>query len=347
MPDPTQIHLSQLMTKIEFFNQRQLATSMGAVTDGYCHAMCLDWIRRALQHLNRAKSLVFRFEEASGSERTTRIVGRQMAMQAQISAKKTAVQSKQNDMWQTSNVLDQGALDAGNMALYLTQTLQQNPQFDAFSKSDLFPVGHRRNALNTIGAGLFEALPDEMSRAQWTSFTSNLNAKKTAREDERDDLRGAAPNLSSYATLYRVSMPTLKSTLENHRRLGQDGPPSRRGFDGIVIHHTRNAVDFPEPQAHSVLDIVCEHLNTNQAAMIGFDIGSSGHEVAIRVGSDTQDFLFLDPNYGIFRGRRADLDAAFDFLFDRQQGIYNNTEAPDGGAIMGTFDFTVFKRTDG
>jgi hypothetical protein len=347
MADPTQTRLSELMTKIEFFNQRQLAKAMGVTTDGYCHAMCLDWIRRALQHQGRSNSMKFRFDDESGSQRTARIVGRQMAMQEQISGKKTALQSKQHQMFETSKVLDQGALDAGSVVKYLAQTLKQNPDFDAFPKSALFPPGKLRDALNTVQAGLFAALPDEMSREKWKGLAFKLNDRRIDQENERDRLRGVAPDLASYAVLFKVSIPTLKSTLENHRSQGKNGSPSSRGFDGISIEQTRNAAHFPTPQGRSVLDTVCGHLEPNQAAMIGFDISSGGHEVAVRLGPDGQNFLFLDPNYGIFRGGRGQLNDAFDFLFDQQKGVYNNSGAPDGGAIKGTFDFTIFQRSDG
>jgi hypothetical protein len=332
------------MTKIEFFNQRQLAKAMGVATDGYCHAMCLDWIRRALQHQGRSNSMKFRFEDESGSQRTARIVGRQMAMQEQISDKKTALQSRQNQMFNTAKVFDQGALDAGGVAKFLAQTLKQNPDFDAFSKSDLFPMGNRRNALNTVQPGLYAALPDEMSREKWIGLARKLNDRRIAQEAERDNLRGVAPDLASYAVLFKVSIPTLKSTLENHRSQEKNGSKSSRGFDGISIDQTSRAANFPTPQGRSVLDTVCGHLKPNQAAMIGFDIGSSGHEVAVRLGPDGQNFLFLDPNYGIFRGGRGQLNDAFDFLFDQQGGVYDDTGAPDGGAIKGTFDFTIFLR---
>lgn len=342
MADPVQEKLGDILTTVQLFNQRSLAKEFGLSLDGHCHAMCLDWIRRSLQLRNRSRSMVFSFDDDDKRSRTVR---RQVEMQDKLGQGLTALRAKQRAALDKATSLNQKALDAQSLAIFILKTLQQNPEFESFFKEDFFPQGTRRQSLNAALPGLFDLLPVELTVDDLTKVARKLKDDRLAFQAESDSLKEKAPKLlAEYSPLFRSSMETLQATLANFRSQEKSGTPSKRGFDGITIKESRKKLAFQPAQGSSALEFVYPGLKAERAAMIGFDIGDSGHEVAIRLNSDGLKFVFMDPNYGIFAGHKAKLNEAFDYLFSQGQGIYNNPGSPDGGLVKGTFDYTIFKK---
>ena len=342
MPDPVQEKLGEIMTTVQLFNQRSLAKDLGFTTDGYCHAMCLDWIRRILQNRGRTRSMRFDFDDADTKRRTVR---RQMAIQDALAKKKVDLIARIPVLQARAKSLDQSSIDRKSLANFIVDTINENPDLDSLPKAAIFPPGKLRGQLEQFLPGVFAKLPADLTAESLAKVAKKLVEDSRPLKTESDRLKENAPQLTSnYAPLFKLSMPALQSTLESFRSQEKAGTESTRGFGGITIQESQYKQKFASKAASSVLEFVYPRLNGERAAMIGFDIGKGGHEVAIRVESTGTKFLFMDPNYGLFLGPKDKLNEAFDYLFSQGTGVYNKPDAPDGGKVLGTFDYSIFKQ---
>lgn len=336
--DQVQRKLGEILTPVQTFNQGELAKAAGmgsALGAGYCHGMCIDWIRRVVTRPT-AKSLSFKLPDDEDGDKLKLQVARQIRFQRTISAQRQEV-TRQKPIHKART---DAAYGLDGLKKFIVDTVQLNPDVESYGKDELF--GSVRHALDEVSPDLYGRLPDTLSKRDALVFAKSLMVRRAA-YDESVRINSGQAERGHYPEIWALSLPALGATLQGIRaRSGRD-TASTRGFEKLSI--TKTSPELGADTGADACTMASLSVKTGQAVEIGFRIGTGGHATALWRHKDNSWF-FLDPNYGIYAGTIGAVKGAYSLLFNpaghREPGVYNDDELPDSGQVTGRYDYVVF-----
>jgi hypothetical protein len=338
--------------QLENFNQieKERKSSAGAMPvqgyspdGGYCHGVCLDWVRRVLQ---------------GGRPRFGPNPQRNAEEGYDYNASRQAQAKRQGYAWASFDVISARSLDATN-AQKASNKADYDKAYDAYVAANKFLMAAHSDLVDdyndnahlgeahvvkvTYGARLLKIFP-QLQKPPTTLSVKNMRTMYEKIEQRYQALQ--APVKAAPIQRSDMDQRTWSAFTKNMDAKFPKGK-SFGGIDLIQLHPTKSYGSLPAALA-SVTDPAPTDFRNSRAMIVGVDMqtakGDTGHAVAVH-WHPKDFFVLLDPNYGMFIYERLagakSVNAALSYLFGKAY------PAEPGLRVLNDINYEIFAKREG
>jgi hypothetical protein len=342
-------HLAELgVAQIDNFNQGSAERKQAEFDQGYCHGICLDWVRRVLQGgrpsfgFNEEKRNQDGYDFVAKRTRQGLRQGRAYKEHRGIRAK---VKSAHLAGIARSNTLDD--LYAAGLAVYKTHMGNGNSHMITGLDAQSATVGGMQVNLVTEANKLLpsgQGLKASMQVGALYDVLIRLSQMSDEVGDKADKLR---PKTAQGQHAAQPTGPGDQAAWRLFSGAMQKEHPKKRSFEKIALIHIDPVKDYTS-LANTIAAVTnprIDNFEAGRAMIVGISFegdgeGEEGHAVATHWRPDNR-FTFLDPNYGMFEYAHLEgaksVAAALLYLFGT---VYPQEEAIRG--VRNRVDYSIY-----